>query len=319
MRLTSVAVIFSILATTFFIVQDVRVRQLENTAYNTMYVKTILENSAEDAALAMKKSSSYYKGSIGTMVDIKENMVFEAYLDSVSEAFGVTAKEEKHRFNKYLPVLILLTDKGYYLSVLDEVSTKDGTFIKRITSPMKRYSVEKDGVYYFFSLSDAITVLYRDKTGELAEVTGTKEELLSDKTITADISYLENLDVKKVIAERLNQDVNVSINIYNHKMKEYGNKINYYFSDITYKLDRAVESPSLISIFAGYDGFAGGEINMVSVSRLQIKQRNFYTGFVQDGVKYYADRVTAEKLDVKPLDVFVSEIDAAKKGYFKYH
>ncbi len=318
MKLIKVATLFVIITVSLFLVQNLKINSLEEAFYKEKYIRTVLENAAEDAAITLKESSNIYGISSENLFEIKEQEVFNEFMKSLAASFGAVSEIERIQFNRYVPLMIILAEDGYYTSVIDKVVTDDGVYLTRVVSPKKYYSFEREDVYYFFKLSGEATILYQDVEGNLNEVSGSSEEILSNSMITVDTSFINNIDVKKYIVERLNEDIIYSLKAYNSRMKKYGKKIDLNFSSINDRLNTAVDSPSFLVVFSSGEKGGYSDMGIIGSCRFRIKRNDFYVGFEKNGIKYFARKSELKEFDDDSSMLFLSRFEAAKNGYYEY-
>ncbi len=318
MKLTNIVVIFLLISLPLMLMQDVKINKLESDNYNRLYIKTILENSADDAVSVMKSTGYIYDGEKGLIFDIDKERVFNQFIKSLNKNLNFTHSKRTEFFNAYIPLMLILDDEGYYINYVSEIKTSNGVYIKRLTTPLKRYTYEHNGNFYFLSLSGKITMLYRNKNGDLIEFSGTRDDILKNKNLGVDVSFLYKFDYQKTLKEILNRNIKVYINTYNTAMKKYGKVIDIDFFNNYNRIDDKLNSPTFIAFFMGYDKYNSKAANHIVKTRFNIELKDNYVGFEKNGIKYYLESKDAAKLNLPINKIFSSEIEAVKNGYYNY-
>lgn len=316
MKPISTSVVFIILALSIFFIEDVRLKTHEEELYTKKYVKTILENAAEDAAIVLKSSSQVYRVNRNVLEDIDEKKVFDTFLRRLASNFNVYSETEIERFNRYVPFMMIVLEDGYYVSQLEKIEKKGGEYLKRTITPFKRYCIEADGVYYFLSLSGNITALYRLNNEEYSELSAPKDEFFHLVKEGRTFSYIKGVESEKFILARLSEDVKKCIGSYNAKMKKYGKTLDLDYKSIYNSVGKSKHGPCMVFAFSGLDSKMSTDVIMSSSFKL--KKNEQYFGFILNGIRYYARKDVLKNLNAPEKDIFSSEFEAAKNGYFKY-
>ncbi len=322
MRLTSFAVISSLIAYLILSTSSYQLRDLEYREYLEIYNKRIIEQASSDARSTLKKSAEIYGGSIVTSSDIDAKLIVDTFLKSMNSSLGNQSDYAKEDLKKYFPLLCVIENDGITLSSYIEIKNSEGVFQKRILTPKYRFFMIDKDIIYYPTLSGELTMLY-DEDGLLIEESGTIDDLINRPNRKTVCPLLKKENIKEIFQDSIRKQISSliteEIERHEREMAKRGFYYDFYLPKYFEESTFHINSPCFIVIMQGYPLGKNLRSNTVNICKMDIKNQGFYGGFIENGIKYYMPASNSNINNKTLIEAFTNEFSALKAGYYKYH
>lgn len=314
MKITDLAILFTIIIMPFALILRIQSDNLQSTAYRNMVLNRYLDTAVEDASEAM-----IIRGS-DSNITISREKAMQAFCSTLFANFRTSDNESSKRYLMvYIPVIVLIDYDGYWVCSVEKYTNNDGEQEERmIWKPKKPYTYESEGYMYLFTLDRQVQVM--DMTTNLF-IEGSQQDLKG--TVPGRIIQEDELfdEVRKrTIIESIKQDVNEAINSHNAYANRYG--ITYRFSPPSIPDGdwyRNIEDVGFLAFFQGIPVGLGGErFNSFALGAARIvRQDHYYIQQDTNGLFYYHRENCTQLTDKN--EAYDSREECALEGAFPCH
>ncbi len=321
MRLNNISVIFALIFSVVFSMINFEIRELNRNEYLEIYNKKLIEHASNDATFVLKKSAEIYGNSIIIDSKVDAKLVFDSFFKSLTIQMGKNSKSDIEKLKKYFPLLCLVENDGIVLSSYIEIKNDDGVFIKRMIFPKFKFFIENKGIIYYPCLNGEVTVLY-EEDNVLKEESGYPEDLLARGGRAISLSYLEQDNIQEIINEEIRLQISnlltEEIERHEKEMAKMGMHYDFFLPEKYTEDSFYIDSPCLITLMQGYPLSPRTKSNTMNICKMDIKKSDFYSGFIENGIRYYLPNSDPSLNAKTVIEAFSNEISAVKAGYFKY-
>ncbi|MDQ0087768.1 hypothetical protein J2T12_001174 [Paenibacillus anaericanus] len=321
MKITDWAVIFLLIVSPLLWVSHLHTEDLREVNRLQLQYTTALRTAAQDggSALNMNELQRYETGyGSAKFMRADKNGAIMALQQSLSLNFGITDDKVSQRsLMVYIPAVVIIEYDGYSIYAVDESTASDGSVLaEHHFRPKKPYVYSDEiGNQVAFTL-DSYVIAYDALSGEW--VSGLQEELSSIVTIPLlqDSETFQQVR-RSVIVRSIEDDLADYINRHNEYAAKLG--VTYTFTLPVISQEEWNNTLNDVGVLIFLQGIPVGDryYNNYALGGGRLIKRYPVIGGNDEstGIKYfYREDCSAP---YKMEEVFVSERDAAAKGYFE--
>lgn len=296
MKLYHFAISFVIIAITSIIISDVRTDHLKTVWSDREKIDRYMDTAIDDAVTKLVEIGQ------NNQIIINKEKAVESFSASLYSSFGILSdKDKQEELDRYLPVIAVTTEDGYYTYAYFEYEGEDGhSYVTRRWTEKLPYYREDNDFIYGFTLGENITLL--DKNGLMAS---------GDKQTVYQLNYQDmkmkfpayfaarnrpenpflldpdkfELIRKETIQSLIEQSMAYYTSHHNKIASEYGITYNFVLPPIKDEQWLPyLDAPGFFVIFQGYPYGAGEVYNRFASSGAKVTKDKVY---YLEQVKWY--------------------------------
>lgn len=325
MKLTSLAIIFTIITSPFLFISSIQSNLKKEDTRLRIYYDSIIDNSIQDAALTLSKEVSV---SYQDDIDISNSRQYAAqiFFDSLYHGFNAYGYESKMaRINSCVPVLIFLETEGYYFYAMNSFRGTDRySEIKHCWFPINHYIGDTlSGRYVIrYTLGKEVYV-YDIVKQELFK--GDYKSFRDEITHFNDPEQFENMKLL-AIKHSVEKDLKNYLEQYNEWAFELSLPVKFEFpsiDDADWK--RAIKDEGIITFAQGFPVITGRGYRHYAFGAARVIRKKQILGYLYKDRRYYCrpdckhynlNIIGNADYDQNSLQYFTDAVEAAKNGYY---
>lgn len=283
MKLTNLAVIFSLIAISLFVIIDIRVNTLSAMTTKKIEYNQALDNAIDDGLIDLVKKDS------DNNFTLQKEKAVEIFYNSLYANFGAMGDSNlQEKLKEHIPIILVTDTDGYYIYYTDTYEQDGETLLCRRWSEKLPYVYEDGDLIYRFTLNSYVTI-YDKASNQVSE--GEYKDLkdLYPGSIMTDEETFDTYRRSAIIGE-LEKSMNYYINHYNDFASQFGITYQFWLPQVD-KTDwyRTIDDISMFVLFQGYPYNAGNldTYNRYVFGGARIKKSKVYYITEASGVKYY--------------------------------
>lgn len=313
MKYKHVILIFSIIVSSYFLLNYVKVQEVVLVTDMQRQYNRALNNAVDDALSGLVEIDAT------NQVVINKDQAVESFFQSLQSSFGnLNDKNKQQLLRLYVPVFLVTDMDGYYIYFFDMKRGNNGELLyEPVWTEKKPYFWEHEGYLYHFSLSGNFKVL-RLEDGNVVE--GNRMDIAAafpENRVLKDKDWLEE-ERKKAIINAIQADMESYIDNHNRIAQQFG--ITYHFS-LPYINNadwyNTIEDISIMAVFQGYPYLSSasfGTFNKYALGGSGLVKQSWYYITTQDDILYYHKGKC--KMVTDKSEPFYSREECAKRGAY---
>lgn len=284
MKLTNLAIIFSIIAASLFTIINIRVNHLSAVVKKSIEYNKMVDSAVDDGVMNLVEVDSNRE------IHLNKDKAVEQFYTSLYVNFGVIGDSIKEKqLQTYIPIILITYMDGYYIYYTDTYESNGEILTCRRWTEKLPYSFKDDRFIYSFTLSEEV-IIYDKETNAVKKGNYHDLSLNYPDTILADDSKFD-LERRNAIIGSIEDSMRYYVNRYNHIANQFGITYRFFLPQID-QTDwyRTIDDISMLVIFQGYPY---GTIGLDTYNRFSIggarinKLSNYYVELDVNGKEYY--------------------------------
>ncbi|BCN30247.1 hypothetical protein [Anaeromicropila herbilytica] len=312
MKLTNLAIVFSVLSIATFVIIDAKVNNLCAQEKMKIEYNRRIDNAIDDGIYELVELDNNRKISLN-----KENAV-NMLMNSLYSNFNVLGQKVlEEKLGLYIPIITVIDRDGFYIYHIDVVEKNGERVLERHWTDKIPYSYEKDNLIYRFTL-DQYVYLYDKTTNVRSKGLYTDLKSQYPNSILSEDTTFEHIR-RRTIINQIEDYMREYINQHNHIAQNFGITYEFYLPQIE-KNDwyRTIDDISMLVLFQGYPyGITGEDFyNRYAFGGARItKSKSYYVEKSRsDGRRYY-HKDNCSELQNKD-EMYSTKEECAKEGAF---
>ncbi|RXV59805.1 hypothetical protein DWB64_14975 [Fusibacter sp. A1] len=317
------AIILLMVLCTIFFINDMRIDEIKRNQISEYYYHKVFRHSLEDAAEVLRESSEIYGSSDAILEMVEPERAVDSFFETFSKNMNMNNQIGRLQLEKYVPIIVLTINDGYFLYGSDLLRTDHGINPQKIIHPKKQFMHMAGEEIYFFRLDGRHRILYKDDSGTWQTQTGRIDELASEASSEQAKLFFSAIDasdkIKRMMLEQLEEDISQSMGRHIQYAADFGFYYNFSFDPIDTSWTGIIDEPSIFTVLQGMPLGNNKSLDLVGAFQLSIRKRDFIYGFVKNGVRYYS-KESCSSIETEEVEqVFLNPADAAGAGYYPCH
>lgn len=308
-------IIFLLFTLSVFFVDNLRIENLQNEQFYSIYLENIIDNALIDSANKIRLSGEQHGDTFEHGIHPYD--IISGFFDGIKFSLGYN-NDDIQEFKIYVPFVLILDGDGFYIYKLDEIHSSNVEISHRLY-PKEYFSYADEDALYGFDTNLNITIYDKSNREMIATVNALDNE--ERNRYESDFAFLKEskliLNMEKLMYAQINNAINTAINSHKFLAGKKGVFYDFHWDHHVEDLNLFKHKKGIALMVQGLPISGNRSYEYMRFNKFEVSDTDMIYGFIKNGIRYCSKKYP-ETLGYETIETFMNYEEATKSGYYIY-